>query len=223
MSFLTQDWDALKNILGGDGEYDSDNTKATATLGSHLGALSAIFGGITSAVGTYYAAKSAQSQLKSQSMNFQFQSDMAAINARSAENDAQSILEAGKTQVQQYTLRAGQEKAATTASTAARGVTLGVGSAREIAASQDIVKDMDVMTINSNATRAAFAQRTRATNYKNESLLDNVSSQNATRSAASINPKGSAFTSLLGSASSIASQWDWRRKLPSLVAQGGYY
>lgn len=191
-------------------------------LGKNLSVLTAVMGGITSAIGSFYAAKTAQNQYKSAAMTYQFRSDMAAINARSAENDAQSILEAGKSQVQQYTMRAGQEKAATTASTAARGVALGVGSTRDVAASQDVVKDIDMMTINSNATRAAWAQRTQATNYKNEALLDNVSSQNALSSSRSISPFGAGFTSLLGSASSIASQWNYQRGIQTSAARGNY-
>lgn len=186
--------------------------KQTATMNSakvvsKLGLFTAVMGSITSAIGNFYAAKTAQYQQKSAASSYQFQSDMAAINARSAENDAQSILEAGKSEIANYTMRAGQEKAVTTASTASRGVVLGVGSARDVSASQDLVKDIDVMTINSNATRAAWAARTRSTNYSNQSLLDRTSSANAMRSAGSISPFASLSTSLLGSASMIGTQW----------------
>jgi hypothetical protein len=182
-------------------------TQRDAKLMSNVGMFTAIMGGINSAIGSFYAAKTAQYQMKSTALNYQFQSDMAAINARSAENDAQTILEAGKSEVQQYTLRAGQEKAAQTASTAGRGVVVGVGSARDVSASQDLVKNIDVMTINSNAVRAAYAQRVRATNYQNQSLLYRTSANNARRSADSVSPFASMSTSLLGSASAISSQW----------------
>lgn len=224
MSLLTSDWSAVKNLFSGDSEFDPDNTLKTAGLGRDLGGLTAIMGGITSAIGSFYAAKTVQNQYKSAEMTYQFHSDMAAINARSAENDAQSILEAGKSQVQQYTMKAGQEKAAVTASTGSRGVALGVGSTKEVSASQDVVKDIDVMTINSNATRAAWAARTQATNYKNEALLDNVSAQNMRRSGSSISPFTAGVTSLLGSASSISSQWlaGRQRQLNGLAYMGSY-
>lgn len=225
MSFLTGDWDAVKNIFSGDSEYDAGNSEATAKLGSHLGLLASIMGGVNAAIGSFYSAKSAQYQQKSEALSYQFRSDMDAINARSAEYEAQAILEAGHTQVANYTMRAGQEKAATTARTAAHGVVLGVGSTRDVAASQDIVKDIDVMTLNSNAVRAASAARTQATNYKNQSLLENVSAVGARRSAKSISPFTAGFTSLLGSASMIANQWlqgTQRRKTDELMARGSY-
>jgi hypothetical protein len=205
------DWTAFKNLLSGDGEYDQDNTQQTAKLGKDLGLMTAVFGGITTAIGGFYAAKTAQNQLKSQSMSFQFRSDMDAINARGAEKDAQYILEAGKSDVQRYTMRAGQDKATQTARTAAHGVALGVGSAKEVAASQDVVKDIDVMTINSNSVRSAFAARTQSANYRNESLLDNLSSRNMRLSGRTISPIGNGLTSLLGSATTIASQWNYQR------------
>jgi hypothetical protein len=110
MGFLTDDWSALKNVMHGDGSYDADNAKKTAGLGRDFGALTAIFGGITSAIGSFYAAKTAQNQYKSAASSYAFRSDMAAINARNAENEAQSILEAGKSQVQQYTMRLARKR-----------------------------------------------------------------------------------------------------------------
>jgi hypothetical protein len=189
---------ALKTLLSGDGAYDRQfraDGKARARPRHSLRFWAASLR--RSAASTLPRPR--RTSYKSAASSYAFRSDMAAINARSAENEAQSILEAGKSQVQQYTMRAGQEKASTTARTAAHGVALGVGSTRDVAASQDVVKDIDMMTINSNATRAALAARTQATNYKNESLLDNVSSQNMLRSSRSISPFDAAgFTSLLG-------------------------
>jgi hypothetical protein len=148
-----------------------------------------------------------QGQYKSQALNYQYQADIARINARSAEYDAQSILEASKTQIGQYTMQAGQAKASAKTEMAGRGLVLGEGSTREVEASMDLVKDMNVLNINSNAVRQAEAQRTAATNYRNEALLDDVSAANARRSAGAISPFGMAFTSLLSSGSQVASQW----------------
>lgn len=206
-NLLTSDWDAFKSIFNGTSESSSANKIATAKLNSNLGLFTAVMGGINSAIGGFYSAKSAQNQMKSAASGAQFQSDMAAINAHSAETDAQSILEAGKSEIANYTMRAGQEKADTTASTAARGVVLGVGSARDVAASQDIVKSIDTMTINSNAVRAAWAKRTQANNYRSQALLDNTSAVNLRRSASSVSPAYSLATSLMGGASQISSQW----------------
>lgn len=172
-----------------------------------LNAVASIFTGITSAIGSYYAAKTQQYQLQSQASTLQFQSGMDAINAHNAEMSAQAIQEAGKTQIEQYTMQAGQQQASQTVGTAARGIDLSSASAVDQRASNDLMKQLGVLEINSNATRAAWAQRTQATAYNNQSLLANMSAQNDLGFSNSISPGGSFATSLLGSVSTIASQW----------------
>jgi hypothetical protein len=145
---------------------------------------------------------------------------MDAINARQAEMSAQSIQEAGKSQIAQYTMREGQEQASQTAATAARGVDLTSGSAVAQRASNEVVKDIDVNTISANATRAAWAQRTTATNYSNEALLARTGASNFNASASTISPIAAASTSLLGSATRLASQWDWSRQVRMAALNG---
>lgn len=221
-SFLTSSWTDIEKFFGLNGVSTADTTAMTASQADfarnaatlkNVGALTAIFGGINAAVGSFYAAKAQQYQLRSQASALQFQSDMDAINAHAAEVSAQSIDAQGKTQVQQYTMRAGQEAAATQVATAARGVDLSSGSAVQQRASEDLVKQMDVYTINANTTRAAWAQRTQATNDQNEALLARTSASNLLASTDSISPLSAATTSLLGSATGVASQWDWRRRV----------
>lgn len=228
-SFLTDSWDDLEKFFGVNGKT-TENTAGmtpkqakvatTAATVSNIGLLTTIFGGINSAIGNFYAAQTAQYQMKSQASSLQFQSDMAALNARQAEYSAQSIMEQGKTQVAQYSTRYGQERSSAVTKMAASGVTLGQGNTRDVIASMDLVKDQDVLSINANATRAAWAQRTSATNYQNQSDLERTSAANATASARSISPGMSAFTSLLNTATGVASQWDWRRKL-QMATSGG--
>jgi hypothetical protein len=230
MGLLTSSWEDFEKLFGLNGQTTANTTGMTpsqakaATAGATLknaGLLASVLGGVNSAVGGYFAAKTAQYQMNSQASAYQFESDMAALNSRSAEHDAQSILEAGKTQVGQYTMEAGQQKAAAKTSMAARGIALGEGSARDVEASMDIVKGLDVLTINSNAVRAAEAQRTQAVNDRNQSLLYSTSARNATASSNSISPLAATSNSLLNSATNIASQWQWQRKYDQMSA-GGY-
>jgi hypothetical protein len=225
-NLLTSSWDSIEKWFEGkntDTTGMSPSMAKTAQTGQQLrnaGLLMAVIGGINSAFGNYYAAKAQQYQERSEASSFSFQSDMAAINASRAEMTAETIEESGKSQVANYTMRAGQEKAGATATMAAHGIALGVGSAAEVSASEDIEKDLNVLAINSNTTRAAWAERQRGTDYSNEALLDRTSSVNARRSADSISPTASAFTSLLGSATQIAGQWDWNRWMKMRTAQG---
>jgi hypothetical protein len=119
------------------------------------------------------------------------------------------------------TMAAGQQTASTTATMAAHGVRLGVGSTADITASQNIVKDINAYTINANATRAAAQDRTQATNFSNASLMDRTSAANATASANSVSPFSALSTSLMTSASSVAQQWNNSRQTRMMYAYYG--
>lgn len=225
-NFLTSGWDKIEGWFEGKNADTTGMSPAmakTAQTGQslkNLGLLTAVLGGVNSAIGTYYQAKTEQYQERSEASSFAFQSDMASINASREELRAESIQEAGKSQIANYTRAAGEQKAAATASMAARGVSLGVGSAAEISASQDIEKSLNVLAINQNTTRQAWAAREQATDYRNEALLDRTSSMNALRSAKSVSPVGATVNSLLGSATQIAGQWDWQRWMRMRMAAG---
>lgn len=227
-SFLTSTWNDVENFFSGKNANTTGMNPAQAataqkaTAMQNAGLVMTIMGGVNSAIGGYFAAKSQQYQDKSQALNLEYQADIASINARSAEYSAESNLEAGHSQIENLTMAAGQQKASTTATMAAHGISLGSGSAQEISASQDIVKDINVYTINANATRAAAADRTQATNYTNQALMDRTGAQNALRSANSISPFAAGISSLLTSASSVAQNWNNAQRLKMMMA-GGYY
>jgi len=162
-----------------------------------------IFGAIQSGIGTYFSAKSQKDTLE-------FQSNMAAINARLAEQSAQSILQQGERQAGMVSQKYGQEKGKRVVSQGSRGIQGGVGSAAEEMASVELAKETDMLQINANAVRAAWGARTQSTNYANQSLL-------AGTSAESINPFASAVPSMIGSASSVASNWYRYNKLSGLL------
>ncbi|HEY0200249.1 MAG TPA: hypothetical protein VGC24_01005 [Burkholderiaceae bacterium] len=150
-------------------------------------------GAASGAIGSYFGAQT-------QRTNANAQAAIADTNARIAELGAQSALRQGQQQTAAYTLQAGQKMGAQRAAQAANGVDLGVGSAAEVRASSAILKDIDVNQINANAVANAWGYRTQATNYSNQALT-------ARATAGSVSPLTSATTSLLGSASSIASTW----------------
>lgn len=165
---------------------------------SIFGAVAGVLGAINSAYGAYASARSTRQGLK-------YQAAMSALNAEQAEKTAQSVLRAGEQAQSQVAMRAGKVKAAQKVSQAARGVQIGVGSAAEEIATTDLMKEADMLTINANATRQAWAARMQATNYANESLMQGTSAE-------SLSPASAAFSSLLTSASAVAPHW-YRRKV----------
>ncbi len=225
-NFMTSSWDNVTNWFSGGNANTTGMTPSlakTTRTGQAMqndGLLMSVMGGINSAIGSFYAAQTQQYQDKSQASSLEFQSDMASLNASRAETTAQSIQEAGKNQIASYTTAAGEQKAGATASMAARGIALGVGSAADVSASQDVQKSLNMLAINSNTTRQAWAARQQGTNYSNQALMDRVGAVNATASAKSISPMGAAFSSLMGSATKVAGNWDWNRWMQMRMAQG---
>lgn len=174
---------------------------------ANVGPLLSIGGALMSSIGAFYAAKSQQTQFKSQALSLEFEQSMAALNALQAEQDAQATLRAGQQEIGQLGLRSAQERGSVRASQGASGVQAGVGNAAEVQASMRLAQEMDALTINANAIRAAGARRTQATNARNEGLLAGVSARNLRGSARSINPYMAANASLLSNAGTVASQW----------------
>lgn len=158
-----------------------------------LGPMMMIFGAINGMVGSYFGAKSQKS-------NLEFQADMAAINARMAETQAQSILRAGEKAQGQIGLRAGKVMGSQRASQAARGIVAGEGSAAEEIATTQLMKETDMLTINANAVQQAWAARMQGVNSSNQAPMANAT-------ASGISPFASAATSLISSGSQVAPQW----------------
>jgi hypothetical protein len=137
----------------------------------------------------------------------QFESELSQRNARLAEEQAYAMILAGRQQASNLTLQYGQEQAAVRASTAARGVQLGSGSAAEIQASLEFAKRLDAITTNVNAVRAAASARIGAVNERNRSIMLGASAYNLRTSGRSINPALAGASSLLGSASRVADNY----------------
>lgn len=156
-------------------------------------------GAATSAIGSYYGAQSQQIGLESAA-------NIAAINARQSELSAQQELLKGNTAVANVTARAGQIKASQTNAMAANGIALGQGSASEVLASTDLMKERDVNTITANAVRSAWGYRTQETNFQNDALTKRAG-------ADAISPFTSGATSLLGSAGGVARNWYSQQKV----------
>ena len=179
----------------------------------------AVAGLVTSAIGSFYAAESQKSQLKSQRLSAEFAESIANLNARAAEADAVAIFAAGRRRRAQVGLKFGQVKGATVVSAAARGVQAGVGSAAEIAASVELASQVDALTIDANTFRATSAARRRAIDFRNQALLAGVSAQNLRGSERGISPGLQAFTTLLGGAGPVASGIAQRSRGPAASAR----
>lgn len=142
-----------------------------------LGAQAA--GGAAQTVGSFYAAKSQQSQ-------FRLQADMADLQARQA-------LLAGEREQQRSRLATGALKSRQIVTMAANGVDLSSGTPNAVLTSTDVMGQIDANTIEQNALMEAWG-------YRTEASMDRAR-------AKSISPGMAAGTTLLGSATQVASSW----------------
>ena len=166
-----------------------------------------IAGALTQAVGSFYAAKSAKLEAKSQALALDFRSQVAMVEARAAEEQAQAIFVANRREQAVMGQRAAETRERARAAIAARGGTLGVGSAGEVVASIDYESKLAAFTVSANAVRAAAAARMRAQGARTESVFAGVSARNVARSGQSIRPWLSVGTSAAGSAATIIRAW----------------
>lgn len=190
------EWASKSTLLGGapaSAPATSSGFNISPQTMSTVGAIMGVAGGIQAGFGAYFSAKSTAN-------NLEFQAKMSEINARAAEVQAQSIMDQGQKAIGQVTMKAGKVVSAQKVSQASRGIAMGEGSAAEEVATTELMKEIDKYTINANAVRAAEAARMQKVNYMNDSLLKNTT-------ADTISPFSSAATSLMSSASTVASSW----------------
>lgn len=169
------------------------------------GLILSIGGAVTSAIGTFYALDAKKYELESQASALDLQKSMSGINASVSEYEAQSMLAAGQKESGRYAMQAAQAKSSTIASQAASGVV--GGSAAEVIASQDVVSQIDRLTINANSVRAAEAKRMEAQNIRTQGTMAGVQADLLRGSAGSLNPYAAIGGSLLGNAGQVAQQY----------------
>lgn len=183
-----------------------------------MGLVTSIFGAANSAIGSYYGAVNQKNQLAMQAQNQRFAAQMARINQRGAEFTAAQIGRAGQEQFGAYSMRAGQARAGARAALAARGATLGVGSAKEAIGSMDLIKEIDRLNISASTVRAQEAAKMQAFNLGTQAMMGDISARNLQATAGTIYPGLSLSTSLLGSAADIGSTWARNRRIEELLA-----
>ncbi len=121
------------------------------------------------------------------------QKDMLNAEGDIADLQARQAILSGQIQEQNSRLASGALYGRERAQLGANGVQLGSGSALDLLASTKYLGDRDAATIHDNALRTAWG-------YKTQAAFDRSG-------AGAISPGFTAFTSLLGSAGTVASSW----------------
>jgi hypothetical protein len=159
--------------------------------------------GLASAiVGSFYKSKADKSALRHQAA-------MQDINARLAETSAQTELTRGQREEHSVRLRTAQIKSSQRASMASNGIDLGEGTAANIQLTTDIMGEADADTVQANAVRSAWGYRTQSASYSSDAGMRRAG-------AAGISPIGSALTTALTGAGTVARNWyQYNKSKPS--------
>ena len=153
-----------------------------------VGGILSIGGTIGNIIGANAAADAERYKLQSAGLNAQHQEDMAKINAKMLEMQAQQVARAYNRQIMTKTMQAGLSTGKLRTSFAARGIQMGVGSTANVFASDAIMKEIDKLTMNSNKVRAVNQMRTRGVQADIRGDMLGVSANNMFASASAVSP-----------------------------------
>ena len=151
-------------------------------------------------IGAIGSAASARNAAKGQQAVAEYNATIAENNASLAELQAQDAVTRGRESESDLYRQVGQLMGRQRAALAANGVSLNEGSPVAIEASTRYMRDVDLATLRNNAARSAWGYNVQANNYRAQAKAYRAG-------ADAVSPTGSAATSLLGSASGVASKW----------------
>ena len=166
------------------------------TAGAGLVGLgSTIFGALTQATGAKTAGQAQQETDR-------FLGTQSFYNSAVANQNAALAREHGESEAQKYGMGAAQRQGQIKASQASAGLDVNSGSALQVQKSQQLVSDMDLDQIRSNAAKTAYNFDVESTYDKNQGQLYFMAGSNAAQ-AGQIN----ATSSIISGAGSVASKW----------------
>lgn len=130
------------------------------------------------------------------SLRGRFENDIAERNAKLAEKQGEDALNVGNFEENRMRLQTEQEEGATRAAAGASGASVASGSAVDVRASQQLVGDVDALTIRNNAARQAWGYDVEAANERMQGRLALLAGENE----AATERTGAATTLLTGAA-----------------------
>lgn len=167
-------------------------------LNAGLGAIgigSTIFGSLTQAAGAQ-AAGQAQEQTN------QFLGTQSFYNSEVATQNASLALQQGESEAQKYGMGAAQRLGQIKVSQASSGLDVNSGSALQVQKSQQLVSDIDLEQIRSNAAKTAYNFDVQSIQDKNQGQMYFMAGSNAAQAGTT-----NATSSIISGAGSVASKW----------------
>lgn len=183
----------LAPMLGADTRFD--NPAASALMSEskpdrrNWAIAAGVFADLSSAYANFSQIRQAQTQAKAEASALSFRARMLELDRRAAEQQAQSILGQGQSQIARLSLESGQRRAEIEASTSSRGVEASGASAIEAQASERLIEAIDAYNINLDTVQQANAARRQATNIGNQARLARAGSVSLRRQARAAAPE----------------------------------
>lgn len=168
---------------------DPVSMMAVASLG-----MTAIGGGV-GAYGSYQGGRFTQTM-------YNYQSNVAAMNAQIQENNANYSTVAGDIKAQVAGVQGAEKVGMTRAGQAAGNLSTGSGSAKQVTSSETEVTQFNEATIRNTAAREAYGYRVSEAGDVAQSRLDVAAGEGA-RESGDIG----AVTSILGAGTSVSTKW----------------
>ncbi len=131
-----------------------------------------------------------------------YQSAIATANQKIAQQNADYALQSGEKQAQIYGMRAGQQAAAIRVRQGSSGIDVGSGSSVDVQKSQELVKDIDLNQIRTNAARVAYGYQTEGATAGAQAEMYAKASGNVSAAA-----PFAAAGSILSGVGSVSSKW----------------
>lgn len=178
-------------------------TMAAVSIGGTL------LSGIVSGIGA-----SASSSASADAFNFK--AGIAKLNSDINKQNAAWALNAGEIKSSNYGLKAGQEIAETKVVQAASGLDVNSGSKEAVRDTQSAVAKYDQNLIRADAAHTAYGYETKAAADSMEAELNRTSASNAGKAG-----KLGILSSIIGTASSVASKWSQANTIGIGSGSGG--
>lgn len=202
----------LRDPLGGDSFGGGDGWPVVPEASPGIAIGTAVFKELLGAYAGFTAVRTNRVALGMERDYQQHVATMADLDRRNAERRAQSILEQGQSEIANLTMEGGQRRGAARATTAARGIVVGTGSAEDAERSDKAIEALDVYHINLAAVREANAARAEAVGAGNRALFARTSARNMRRAAKATSPEGQLFAGLLSAGIEGARVGSYRRR-----------
>lgn len=156
----------------------------------------------TSLAGGLLSAFGAQQSGAAQQQMYNYQSQVATLNASIDKQNQEYALNQGEQEAVQYGEKASQQRGAIIANQGASGIVVGQGSSADVVASQGKLTALDLTQIRSNAAKTGYDYSVKAGMDTAQAGLDVMAGENA-KTAGDI----SAEASILGTVGSVSSKW----------------